>query len=81
MDHPDILTAMATGYPHIDYLDYERYRDTNFPITNHPVEDYFGSEILKGDKYITTDSGHVVLEDNIRDYLQEVVGAVFYEAK
>lgn len=50
-------------------------------FADHPVEDYFGTEIMKGDKYITTDSGHVVLEDNIRDYLQETLGAVFYEAK
>lgn len=81
MMHPAIEQTMRTGYPEIDYLEHERFRGANFKAEDHPVEDYFGAEIMKGDKYITTDSGHVVLEDNIRDYLQEVAGAVFYEAK
>ena len=81
MMHPAIEQTMRTGYPEIDYMDHERFRNANFRVLNHPVEDYFGSEIQTGDKYITTDSGHVVLADNIRDYLQETLGAVFYEAK
>jgi len=81
MDHPAIEMAMLTGYPEIDYMDHERFRNANFQVQDHPVEDYFGAEIQAGDKYFTTDNGHVVLEINLRDYLQEVLGAVFYEAK
>ncbi|WP_336822985.1 YqaI family protein [Sporosarcina sp. USHLN248] len=81
MEHPAITQTMRTGYPEIDYLEHERYRNANYKAEDYPVEDYFGSEIQAGDKYIMTDSGHVVLEGNIRDYLQETLGAVFYEAK
>lgn len=79
--HPAIEQTMRTGYPEIDYLDHERFRNVDYRAEDHPVEDYFGAEIQAGDKYITTDSGHVVLEVHLRDYLQETLGAVFYEAK
>ncbi|MFC5587584.1 hypothetical protein ACFPRA_01505 [Sporosarcina soli] len=81
IEHPAITRTNLTGYPEIDYLDHERYRKANFHALDHPVEDYYGAEIMKGDKYITTDKRHVVLEANLRDYLQEELGAVFYEAK
>ncbi|GKV56006.1 hypothetical protein NCCP2222_19530 [Sporosarcina sp. NCCP-2222] len=81
MDHPEVLAAIKTGYPHIDYLDRERYQDTHYPVANHPVEDMYGCEIRQGDKYFTDPQGKVVLMDNLQDYLQDEVGVVFYEAK
>ncbi|MDW0113809.1 hypothetical protein QT711_11480 [Sporosarcina saromensis] len=81
MNHPAIEMAMKTGYPEIDYLDHERFRNANYRTEEHPIEDMFGSEILTGDKYFIDASGKVVLFENYRDYLQEEAGAVFYEAK
>lgn len=79
--HPAIERTMLTGYPEIDYMEHERFRNANYKVEDHPVEDYFGAEITKGDKYIMTDDGHVVLEAHIRDFIQETLGAVYYEAK
>lgn len=81
MDHPEILVTMRTGYPEIDYLDHERFRKADYSVSNHPIEDMFGSEIRQGDQYFTDSDGNVVLMENYRDYLQEEAGAVFYKAK
>lgn len=81
MDHPTIVQTLRTGYPEVDYLDHERFRNANYRVENHPVEDMFGSEIRKGDHYFTDSNGNVVLFENYRDYLQEEAGAVFYKAK
>lgn len=81
MEHPEILMTMRTGYPEIDYLDHERFRDANYQVEDHPVEDMFGGEIKQGDQYFTDSNGKVVLLENYRDYLQEEAGAVFYKAK
>lgn len=83
MDHPDILTAMQIGYPSIDYIEHEQnYSKTHYPVIDgHPIEDIFGSEIHSSDKYFMDANGQAVLLENTRDYLTEIVGVVFYEAK
>ena len=81
IEHPFISMARMTGYPEIDYMDHERFRKANYRAEDHPVEDMFGSEIRQGDKYFIDENRNAVLMENIRDYVQEVMGAVFYEAK
>lgn len=81
MEHPAIQQAMRTGYPEIDYLEHEHYRKANYNASDHPVEDHYGAEIQQGDVYLITDSGQVVLQDHIRDFLTDEHGAVFYKAK
>ncbi len=83
MEHPDIVAAMRFGYPAIEYLDYERsYNSVNHPVVgNHPIEDIYGAEIKSGDVYLVDESGRAVLNEHIRDYLTDVLGVVFYEAK
>ncbi|WP_342538491.1 hypothetical protein MKY15_20825 [Sporosarcina sp. FSL K6-1540] len=83
MDHPDILSAMQFGYPTNDYLEHERdYNSVNHPVIDgHPNEDIFGSEIKNTSSYFMDEKGQAVHVENIRDYLTEVVGVVFYEAK
>lgn len=73
MEHPDITRAELTGYPVQD----ERYAET---VEDHPIEDFFGSEIQEGDKYFKDGAGRTVLEENIDDYLIEVVGVTFYRS-
>ena len=43
--------------------------------------DIFGSEIRANDNYFMDANGQAVLLENMRDYLTDVVGVVFYEAK
>ena len=50
------------------------------PVSDHPIEDVFGSEIRTGDKWFEDGAGRVVLEDNAEDYLIEVTGVQFYRA-
>ncbi|WP_162287786.1 YqaI family protein [Indiicoccus explosivorum] len=76
MEHPEIEYAMRTGYPSKDYLDWEREQEKD----DNPVEDMFGSEILEGDKWFEDSEGRIVLEDNIDDYLIEVIGVEFFRA-
>lgn len=82
MDHPDILSTMQFGYPTNDHLEHERnFNQVHYPvIEGHPVEDIFGSEIRASDKYFMDANGQAVLLENMRDYLTEVAGVVFYEA-
>ena len=79
MMHPDIERTMLTGYPSNDYLSFER--SGSFSIEDHPIEDMFGSEIQAADSYFVDEQQNVVLLENMRDYLQTELGAVFYEAK
>lgn len=84
MDHPTVSQIMTTGYPDKAYITYEdrQWSQESYPvIADHPVEDYFGDEIQAGDMYFIDDAGRVVLQDNIRDYLMDQCGAVFYETK
>lgn len=84
MNHPDVEQAMLTGYPNRSYLTYEdrQWSQQSYPvIADHPVEDYFGDEIRSDDQYFTDEDGRVVLEINMKDYLVERCGAVFYEAQ
>ncbi|SIT91525.1 YqaI family protein [Edaphobacillus lindanitolerans] len=84
MNHPDVEHTMLTGYPdrsHLTYEDRQWSAVDHSVIADHPVEDYFGDEIQTGDKYFTDEAGRIVLQDNIRDYLTELAGAVFYKAK
>lgn len=79
--HPAIEQAMQTGYPTSDYSAHERDRIHYPAIEGHPIEDIFGSEIRADDNYFMDANGQAVLLDNMQDYLSEVVGVVFYEAK
>ena len=47
-------------------------------VTDHPIEDHFGSEIQSSDKYFKDQMGREVLESNWEDYLIEVGGVQFY---
>ncbi|MEH7223892.1 hypothetical protein V7112_08725 [Bacillus sp. JJ1566] len=48
----------------------------------HNGIDYFGNEILEGDSIVTNnEKGDVVLEDSLEDYLIEVLGFTFTQAK
>lgn len=79
MHHPDIDHAMLTGYPAIDQRFVEE--ETSIEIQNdHPIEDMFGSEIQTGDTWFEDKAGRVVLEENMEDYLVEVVGVEFFKA-
>lgn len=79
-----ITETIRTGYPDKSYLTYEdrQWSQESYPaIADHPVEDYFGDEILGTDKWFIDEDGRVVLESNMKDYLVERCGAVFYEAQ
>lgn len=83
MEHPAIQQAMQTGYPTIEQMDYERnFSRENFRVVSgNPIEDIFGSEIGLGDSYFIDEDKKVVHLENLRDYLTDVIGVVFYEAK
>lgn len=49
-------------------------------VSDHPIEDIFGSEIRTGDKWFQDGAGRVVLEDNVEDYLIEVANVEFCRA-
>lgn len=49
-------------------------------VPDHPIEDFFGSEIQIDDKYFTDQAGRVVLESNWEKYLIEVGGVEFFRA-
>lgn len=48
--------------------------------SSHWGIDYFGDEILFGDDIVEID-GEIILEDNLEDYLIEVIGARFRKAE
>lgn len=83
MMHPDIERTMRTGYPTIDHNNYERNfnRDNFRVLSGKPVEDMYGSAIGSGDSYFIDEDKQVVHMENLRDYLSDVIGVVFYEAK
>ncbi|MFC4712267.1 YqaI family protein [Planococcus dechangensis] len=79
MHHPDVERCMLTGYPVTD----SRFESSEISIeveNDHPIEDHFGSEIQSGDTWFEDKAGRVVLQDNMEDYLIEVVGAEFFKA-
>ncbi|PSL42161.1 YqaI-like protein [Planomicrobium soli] len=81
MQHPDIERAMRTGYPFQD-ISFAGSEPVVFePEIDHPIEDMFGSEIQSGDTWFEDKQGRIVLEENIEDYLLEVVGGEFFKAK
>jgi hypothetical protein len=62
LEHPEISRTLRTGYPK--------------PIqTDHWGVDACGDEILYGDTIYEFPDGEIVLEENIREYLTEVLGA------
>lgn len=67
LEHPDITRTLRTGYP-------EPEKSSHWGI------DYFGDEILFGDDIVEID-GEVVLEENLEDYLIEVIQARFRKAE
>ena len=63
LEHPMITRALRTGYPK--------------PIeSEHCGIDACGDEILCGDVVYEFPDGEIVLEENIREYLIEHLGAV-----
>ncbi|RLJ90157.1 YqaI family protein [Planococcus citreus] len=79
MNHPDVERCMLTGYPVTD----ARFEKSEISIeveNDYPIEDHFGSEIQTGDTWFEDKAGRVVLQDNMEDYLIEVVGAEFFKA-
>lgn len=82
MEHPEVAQVMKTGYPAADYARYEVYAEMEHGIVGgHPEEDLFGQAITQNSVYIIDEKRNVVHVDNIRDYLTEIIGVVFYEAK
>lgn len=84
MEHPMITETIRTGYPDQSYLTYEDRQWSAIDhsiVADHPIEDMYGDEIRTGDKYFIDDAGRVVLQENVRDYLMDQCGVVFYEAK
>lgn len=69
IEHPSITMARETGYPTREHSEHEVARENN-----HPIEDSFGTEIQSGDKYFVIGDS-IVLEDNVDDYLIEVLAA------
>ncbi|WP_083671642.1 hypothetical protein [Viridibacillus sp. FSL H7-0596] len=69
IEHPSITMACATGYPTRQHSEHEMAREND-----HSIEDSFGTEIQSGDKYFVIGDS-IVLEDNIEDYLIEVLNA------
>ncbi|WP_141432445.1 YqaI family protein [Bacillus sp. 03113] len=69
MDHPIVVEIEKTGYPKS-----EQPKIWGF--------DYFGDEIFEGDSVIKDPSnGEIVLEENLEDYLIEVLGFEFKTAE
>ena len=63
LEHPAITRTLRTGYP--------------YPIeSEHWGVDACGDEIMYGDTIYEFPDGEIVLEENIREYLIEHLGAV-----
>ncbi|WP_378210047.1 YqaI family protein [Anoxybacteroides rupiense] len=63
LEHPAITRTLRTGYPE--------------PIeSDHWGVDACGDEILYGDAIYEFPDGEIVLEENIFEYLSQVLGAV-----
>lgn len=78
MNHPDVDRVLLTGYP----IEDANYSGEEFSVEvepNHPVEDHFGSEIMTGDSWFEDNAGRIVLQENMEDYLIEVVGVEFFK--
>jgi hypothetical protein len=68
-DHPVIESIERTGYPKMEHQ------------VNHWGTDIQDNEILVGDSIVRLPNGEVLLEDNLEDYLIEVLGFEFTKAK
>lgn len=69
-DHPMIEQIERTGYTNM------------ISQPEHCGVDYFGNEILEGDSIvIDKDSGEIILENSLEDYLIEVLGFEFKTAE
>lgn len=53
----------------------------HFVVEGHPEKDMFGTPLIEGDMYLIDEQGRVVFQQNVREYLIEVHGVVFYEVK
>ncbi|WP_374717917.1 hypothetical protein [Neobacillus sp.] len=70
VEHPVITKINRTGYINM----------TQQP--EHIGIDYFGNEILAGDSIVIDHrNGEIILEDNLEDYLIEVLDLQFTTAK
>jgi hypothetical protein len=72
LEQPAINLSKRTGYS------VGIHNMVNQP--EHCGIDYFGDEILEGDSVVEI-GNDTVLEDNLEDYLIEVLGAKFFTAK
>ncbi|KAA0777649.1 hypothetical protein DN392_06510 [Bacillus sp. BB51/4] len=49
-------------------------------VTDHPIEDMFGDEILSGETYFVFGE-HIVLEENLKSYLIEKQNVECFQAQ
>nr|WP_141547600.1 hypothetical protein [Bacillus pseudomycoides] len=49
-------------------------------VANHPIEDFYGDEILSGETYFVFGE-HVVLEENLKSYLIEKHEVLCFQAQ
>ncbi|WP_409297705.1 YqaI family protein [Peribacillus sp. SCS-26] len=69
LEHPEITQTLKTGYPQKEQPE-------------SCGTDYFGNEILVGDSIVKDpDTGEIILEDSLEDYLIEVKQFLFLKAK
>lgn len=68
LQHPVITRMERTGFPNM------------IAQSEHAGIDYYGTEILVGDNIINLPNGEMIHEDNLEDYLIEVLGFEFTTA-
>ena len=72
MEHPDITHAMLTGYPSSRHIDQENSH-------GQALEDIYGNSIGEGDTYFIDEEKNIVHVENMKDYLTDHIGVLFYE--
>lgn len=68
IEHPSITRANKTGYPNKEGQ------------VEHFGTDIFDHEILTGDTYLLLPNGELLHENNIEDYLNEIIGCIYKKA-
>ncbi|MGM0903095.1 MAG: YqaI family protein [Bacillota bacterium] len=53
----------------------------NCDFAGRGASDYYGDEILSGDSIVISENGEIILEENLEDYLIEILGFRFSKAK
>lgn len=72
MEHPDVTHVMRTGYATKRHVDWE---------CNHgqALEDMYGNSIEEGDSYFIDEERNIVHVENMKEYLSQFIGVLFYE--